>query len=141
MLIKLRKMMTNQKGFTLVELLVVIAIIGILAAIAIPKMANSSNVAKDGQLRANLSTVDSALMMYRANTGSYPADQAAAKTMGSVYLNAGWPTDNTVTTPADLQYTLGAADNYTLTGVSTTSAKDGKAAARLSPGSTGYVSW
>jgi len=36
---KLRKMLRNEKGFTLVELLAVIVILGIIAAIAVPSIA------------------------------------------------------------------------------------------------------
>jgi general secretion pathway protein G len=80
MLIKMRKMMTNQKGFTLVELMVVIAILGILAAIAIPKMTASTNAAKDGKLIADLRTLDGAIMMSYADKKVFPADLAVLKT-------------------------------------------------------------
>jgi len=66
MLIKLRKMMTNQKGFTLIELLVVIAILGVLAAIAIPRFANSTARANTAKIAADLRIIDSALSMNEA---------------------------------------------------------------------------
>ncbi len=46
MYVKLRNKRKNQKGFTLIELIVVIAILGILAAIAIPRMAGFTDKAK-----------------------------------------------------------------------------------------------
>jgi len=74
MLMNVRKKIQNQKGFTLVELLVVIAIIGILAAVAIPRMSGATQAARDGRLTSDLATVDSALSMYYAKNLAYPAD-------------------------------------------------------------------
>ncbi len=72
MLIKLRKMMTNQKGFTLVELMVVIAILGILAAIAIPKLTSATDSAKLAKVQADLRTIGGAVAMYQAKNGKLP---------------------------------------------------------------------
>lgn len=90
MLRKIREMCKCQKGFTLVELMVVIAIIGILAAIAVPKMAGSTNAAKDAKLTADLSTVDSALVLYYANNNTtYPTDaQGLDKLVTDNLINA-----------------------------------------------------
>lgn len=53
------------KGFTLIELLIVVIIIAILAAIAIPQFSVSTEDAKVAALDANLSTMRSAIEMYR----------------------------------------------------------------------------
>ncbi len=46
--------MSSKKGFTLIELLIVVVIIGILAAIAIPKFANSKGKAILASMKTDL---------------------------------------------------------------------------------------
>ena len=127
MIMNFRKKVKNQKGFSLVELMMVIAIIGLMAAISIPKLNASTATAKDGKLKADLRTVDGAVMMYRAAKNAYPADKDAMVN----YINA-WPTD---TAGTDLTYTKGTtdADGYTLTGASSDTTT------RKSPGSSDYT--
>ena len=117
MLINIRKQMKSQKGFTLIELMVVIAIIGVLAAIAVPRFSESRKSAKDAALKADLRTVDSALLMYYANNANtYPTDLADAKAKlvtGTVKYLAKWPKDATGT--ADIAYAT-ATGGYNLSG-------------------------
>ena len=47
-------MPSNKKGFTLIELLIVVVIIGILAAIAIPKFANTKEKAYIASMKSDL---------------------------------------------------------------------------------------
>jgi len=63
----------TRRGFTLVELLVVIIVIAVLAAIAIPKFASSSQRSKESSLRANLKVVRNAVEMFKNDTGLFPA--------------------------------------------------------------------
>src|SRR3989337_2624196 len=69
--------MSNKKGFTLIELLIVVVIIGILAAIAIPKFANTKQKAYVAQMKSdlrNLATAEEAFFYDSANyTTSLPA--------------------------------------------------------------------
>ncbi|GAE92625.1 type IV pilin PilA [Gracilibacillus boraciitolerans JCM 21714] len=53
MITKLRKMLKQEKGFTLVELLAVIVILGVILAIAIPAIGNIIGNAEDSASEAS----------------------------------------------------------------------------------------
>ena len=61
----------NTKGFTLIELLIVVVIIGILAAIAIPKFANTKEKAYIAGMKADLRNLVTAQEAYFADNVTY----------------------------------------------------------------------
>jgi general secretion pathway protein G len=70
-----------RKAFTLVEMVVVIVILGILAAIAVPKLINTSGVATDNGLKQSLSIVRDAIDYYASqNAGAYPGADGSETT-------------------------------------------------------------
>ena len=69
-------MIQNRKGFTLIELLIVVVIIGILAAIAIPKFANTKNKAYVTAMKADLHNLTTAEESFFSDSTHY-ADWAA----------------------------------------------------------------
>src|SRR6266576_3419346 len=102
----------NRKGFTLIELLIVVVIIGILAAIAIPKFANTKAKAYIASMKSDLRNLVTAEEAYFADSVKYTATTACTTppTAGAVNLgviglaagNGGWGvtiTNNNLTTP------------------------------------------
>ena len=77
------KMLKGKKGFTLIELVIVIAILGILAGLAIPRFLDATATARGARVVADMRTVDSAIVIYNAKTGSMPASFADLTTAAS----------------------------------------------------------
>ena len=88
-------MSRNRKGFTLIELLIVVVIIGILAAIAIPKFANTKDKAYVAAMKSDLRNLATYEEQYAAdNNGSYFAGTADSNTP----LNGFTPSQNVTIT-------------------------------------------
>src|SRR5687768_14442759 len=66
----------DRKGFTLIELLVVVVIIGILAAIGIPKFANSKNKAYITAMKSDLRNLMSAQEAFFSDSSHYSSNLA-----------------------------------------------------------------
>jgi len=74
----------NRKGFTLIELLIVVVIIGILAAIAIPKFANTKEKAYLASMKSNLRNLITAEEAYFADSVKYSANTSCVTAPGTV---------------------------------------------------------
>ena len=61
----------NRKGFTLIELLIVVVIIGILAAIAIPKFANTKQKAIVASMKSDLRNLVTAQEAFFSDNNNY----------------------------------------------------------------------
>jgi type IV pilus assembly protein PilA len=118
----------QRNGFTLIELLIVVVIIGILAAIAIPKFANTKEKAYIASMKADLRNLVTAEEAYFADSVKYtattscaspPAAGAAAycntvgNTLGTITIGtgtqAGWTSSVTnINTPKSCAIYVGA---------------------------------
>jgi len=73
--------MRSRKGFTLIELLIVVVIIGILAAIAIPKFANTKDKAYVAAMKSDLRNLATYEEQYAADwNGAYFGGTATTAT-------------------------------------------------------------
>ena len=90
--------MRGNRGFTLIELLIVVVIIGILAAIAIPKFANTKGKAYAASMKADLRNLATAEEAYLSDYVTYTGTLANLNYMVSpgntvtitAFTAAGW---------------------------------------------------
>jgi prepilin-type N-terminal cleavage/methylation domain-containing protein len=99
--------MKKRTGVTLIELLIVVLILAALSAIAIPRITQSAQSAKQNACDTNISVINSAIEMYAAdNSGAYPADDAAMQTV--VTGDTDYFPDGAPTCPLSGTYTMDA---------------------------------
>jgi MSHA pilin protein MshA len=128
-----KKLLRNEKGFTLIEIIAVLVILGILAAVAIPKYLSTVNDARDkaaqGQITEAKGRLSQALASYMLqNGGTKPATGAALVTAANTMLANACPT--AATTEGDFRFSCtGDAANRSVSivvsqvqGVATTNA-------------------
>jgi type IV pilus assembly protein PilA len=89
--------MKNRKGFTLIELLIVVVIIGILAAIAIPKFANTKEKAVLASMKSDLRNLVTAQEGFFSDKQTYATNYAATQGATDVAFT---PSSNNVITLA-----------------------------------------
>ena len=82
----------NRKGFTLIELLIVVVIIGILAAIAIPKFANTKEKAYIASMKSDLRNLVTAEEAYFADSVKYSTTVGAGGVVFNVTTGNNNPT-------------------------------------------------
>ncbi len=80
----------QRSGFSLIEMVIVILILGIVAAVAAPKMFDTAKTAEENSTRQQLAILRNAIEMYRARDGVYPLVNALPARMAEM-LNGPFP--------------------------------------------------
>ncbi len=91
----------KRRGFTLVELVIVVLVIGILTAVAAPKMMNTAASARISGTKQSLMVLRDALELCRAQNGAYPTLANIATNAGLMpFLSGPFPTNQVMGTPS-----------------------------------------
>ena len=122
-----------RKGFTLIELLIVVVIIGILAAIAIPKFANTKQKAYITAMKSDLRNLVTAEEAYFADSSQYTGTVGNLKFQSTNSVSAPTISTGTGYWYATVTHTQIASPFKCGVGINTTNPTVGTAAAEGEP--------
>ena len=66
---------SRARGFTLIEIMVVVVILGILAAIAVPRIMSRPDTARITKAKQDIRVMENALKLYRLDNYNYPTTE------------------------------------------------------------------
>ena len=95
--------MRTEKAVTLIELLIVVLILAALSAIAIPRIAKSSNTAKANVCMTNVDVLNTQIELYMAKEG------VSSPVLSDITGNADYFPEGALTCPLGDAYVLNGA--------------------------------
>ena len=78
---KTPKRLRRQSGYSLLELLVVLAILGLIIAIAAPRVIGYFEASKAKAAKIQISNISTALDLYKLSNNTYPTEQQGLKAL------------------------------------------------------------
>lgn len=68
-----RKILRDQRGFTLIELIIVVTILAVLAGVALLNSGGTEEDARIAKAKTDVAAIATAVKVYQVKVGSYPA--------------------------------------------------------------------
>ena len=129
---------TDRSGFSLIELVVVVLIMGILAAVAAPKIFDNMSSAKESSSKQSISVIRSAIELYRASEEVYPGDPSVDLTD---YLKGSFPKCEVLSSGNNTVEVKTGTDALTVDGSSTCSWLYNSTTGEFRINDAAYIAW
>jgi general secretion pathway protein G len=71
----------DEKGFTLLEIMLVVGIIIIILGVAVARLGNTTGIAKDMRVRADIQAINTQLKLYESMNGFVPTTEQGLKAL------------------------------------------------------------
>lgn len=79
----MKRRKTNKTAFTLLEIMLVVGIIVIILGVAVSKLGNTTGVAKDMRVRADIQSISTQLKLYESVNGFLPTSEQGLQALVS----------------------------------------------------------